>query len=76
MQFFAIPIGSLSSGTLIDNFFEPFMSQQNSDSIICAVYGARKGSGTALLMAFLGVAGVALCGKYSLLLKKEKFDND
>ena len=75
MQFFTIPIGSLSSGALIDNFFEPFMSRQNSNSIMCAVYGVGKGSGAAMLMAVLGVAGVAVCVIYSLLLKKEIFGN-
>lgn len=75
MQFFTIPIGSLSSGALIDNFFEPFMLRQNSNSMMCAVYGVGKGSGAAMLMAVLGVAGVAVCVIYSLLLKKERFDN-
>lgn len=75
LQFFTIPIGSLSSGVLIDNFFEPLMSGQNTDSIMCAVFGIGKGSGAALLMAVLGVAGVAVCAVYSLLLKQEKYDS-
>ena len=75
MQFFTIPIGSLSSGALIDNFFEPFMSRQDSESVMCAVWVAGKGSGAALLMAVLGIAGVAVCVIFSLLLKKERFDN-
>ncbi len=75
MQFFTIPIGSLSSGALIDNFFEPFMSRQDSESVMCAVWGSGKGSGAALLMAVLGIAGVAVCVIFSLLLKKERFDN-
>ena len=74
MQFFTIPIGSLASGALIDNVFEPFMSQQNRESILCAVWGIGKGSGAALLMAVLGAAGVAVCVIYSLLLKQEIFD--
>ena len=75
LQFFTIPIGSLSSGAIIDNFFEPFMSRQNSESVICAVLGSGKGSGTALMMAILGVSGVASCVIYGLLLKQEKYDN-
>ena len=75
MQFFTIPIGSLSSGALIDNFFEPFMSRQSRESIMCAVWGNGKGSGAALLMAILGVAGVAVCVIYSLLLMQENSDN-
>ena len=75
MQFFTIPIGSLTSGVLIDNFFDPFMSRQNDKSLLCAVFGIGKGSGAALLMAVLGVAGVDVCTIFGLLLKKEKFDN-
>ena len=75
MQFFTIPIGSLASGVLIDNFFEPFMSRQNDNSHLCTVFGIGKGAGAALLMAVLGVAGVAVCTIFGLLLKKEKFDN-
>ena len=73
LQFFTIPIGGLSSGVLIDNFFEPLMSRQDSNSIICAVFGFGKGSGAALLMAVLGAVGVAVCVVYSLLLKQEKY---
>ena len=75
MQFFTIPIGSLASGVLIDNFFEPFMSRQNDNSLLCTIFGIGKGAGAALLMAVLGVAGVAVCTIFGLLLKKEKFDN-
>lgn len=75
MQFFTIPIGSLSSGALIDNCFEPFMSRQNGESVLCTVFGTGKGSGAALFMAVLGAAGVAVCVIFSLLLKHEKYDN-
>ena len=66
-----IPIGSLSGGALIDNFFEPFMSRQSGESVLCAVYGSGKGSDAAFLMALLGAAGVAVCVIFSLLLKRE-----
>jgi hypothetical protein len=42
---------------------------------MCAVWGNGKGSGAALLMAILGVAGVAVCVIYSLLLMQENSDN-
>ena len=76
LQFFTIPIGGLTSGALIDNFFEPLMSRQNNDSLMCAVLGNGKGSGAALLMAVLGVAGVVVCVIYCMLLRQEKFDNN
>ena len=59
---------------MIDNIFETFMSQQNRESILCAVWGTGKGSGAAMLMAVLGAAGVAVCVIYSFLLKREIFD--
>ncbi len=71
LQFFTIPIGSLSGGALIDNIFEPFLSRQRADSVLCAVFGSMKGSGAAMLMAVLGIAGVAVCAVFSLLLKRE-----
>lgn len=75
MQFFTIPIGSLSSGALIDNCFEPFMSRQDGERALCTVFGTGKGSGAALFMAVLGAAGVAVCVIFSLLLKHENYDN-
>ncbi len=73
LQFFTIPIGGLASGALIDNFFEPLMSRQSEGSTLCAVFGSGKGSGAALLMAVLGIAGVLVCIVFTLLLRKEKY---
>ncbi|MBR4628357.1 MAG: MFS transporter [Ruminococcus sp.] len=73
LQFFTIPIGSLCSGALIDNFFEPLMSNQDSGSYLCSAFGTGKGSGAAMLMAVLGVSGVAVCVIFTILLKKEHY---
>ncbi|MCR5599806.1 MAG: MFS transporter [Ruminococcus sp.] len=72
LQFFTIPIGYLSSGFLIDNISEPFMSQQSADSIFVSLFGMGKGSGAAMLFAVLGAAGVAVCTVFSAILRKEK----
>ena len=75
LQFFTIPIGGLASGALIDNVFEPFMLRQDGNNLVCAVFGIGKGAGAAMLMAVLGVAGVAVCVIFGLLLKQERYDN-
>ena len=72
LQFFTIPVGYLSGGILIDKVFEPFMSEQASDTLFVSLFGSGKGSGAAMLFAILGVSGVAVCVIFSLLLKKEK----
>jgi len=72
LQFFTIPIGGIIGGMLIDSCFEPLMSRQNEGSMICTLFGSGKGSGAALLFAFLGVAGVAVCVVFSLLLRNKK----
>lgn len=74
LQFFTIPIGYLSSGFLIDNVLEPFMSEQSTESVFVSLFSSGKGSGAAMLFAFLGVAGVTVCAVFSLLLRKEKFE--
>ena len=75
LQFFTIPIGYLSSGFLIDNVLEPFMSEQSADSLYVSLFGMGKGSGAAMLFAVLGAAGVAICAVFSVILRKEKFSD-
>lgn len=75
LQFFTIPIGYLSSGFLIDNVLEPFMSGQSADSVYVSLFGMGKGSGAAMLFAVLGAAGVAICAVFSVILRKEKYSD-
>ena len=37
---------------------------------VCALFGIGKGAGAAMLMAVLGVTGVAVCMIFGLLLKQ------
>ena len=60
LQFFTIPIGYFIGGFAVDYIFEPFMSQQNN-SVISALFGNEKGSGTALFFFVLAFLGVAVC---------------
>lgn len=68
LQFFTIPLGYLAGGVLVDRVFEPFMALQESTSIFVSVFGAGKGSGTALLFFILSFVGIATC----LVFRKDK----
>ena len=51
------------------------MLRQDGNSLVCALFGIGKGAGAAMLMAVLGVAGVAVCVIFGLLLKQERYDH-
>ena len=59
LQFFTIPIGLLLGGAMVDELCEPFMAGKNG--IWTFLFGSGKGSGAALSMFILGLAGVAVC---------------
>ena len=61
LQFFTIPIGLLLGGFFTDNIAEPFMAANASNSFLTALFGQGKGSGAALMMFVLGLAGIAVC---------------
>ncbi|WP_019680274.1 MFS transporter [Ruminococcus flavefaciens] len=72
MQFFTIPVGFLAGGALVDSVFEPFMAGRNDGSALTVLFGSGKGSGAAMFFAVLGVAGVAVCTVFTLILRREK----
>ena len=61
LQFFTIPIGLALGGFFVDNVCEPFMYANQSSNLLTALFGSGKGSGAALMMFVLGIAGVVLC---------------
>lgn len=61
LQFFTIPIGYVLGGGLVDKVFEPFMSNQPSDSIFVTLFGSGKGSGAAMLFMIIGFLGIITC---------------
>ncbi|MDQ0359545.1 MFS transporter [Breznakia pachnodae] len=67
-QFFTIPIGYFLGGFLVDYCFEPFMKNQQPNSLLTQIFGAQKGSGAALLFLVLAVLGIATC----LIFRKNK----
>ena len=57
LQFFTIPIGLFLGGFLVDRVCEPYMS--NSGYALSFLFGEGKGSGAAMVLFILGVAGTA-----------------
>ncbi len=60
-QFITIPLGLFLGGFLTDEFAEPFMAANVSNAFLTKLFGIGKGSGAALMMFVLGVAGIAVC---------------
>jgi len=73
LQFFTIPIGLFLGGFLVDRFAEPLMARIEDPSLWTVLFGSGKGSGAALMMFILGVAGVILCLVNGLRLKKFRY---
>ncbi|MBR6483850.1 MAG: MFS transporter [Clostridiales bacterium] len=71
LQFFTIPIGLFIGGFMVDNICEPFM--MGKDGLLTVLFGSGKGSGAALMLFILGVAGVLLCLIYGNRLKKYEY---
>lgn len=61
LQFFTIPAGYFLGGFFVDCIFEPLMACQSEGSLLVSLFGAGKGSGSALFFAFLAAAGIAVC---------------
>ncbi len=76
MQFFTIPIGLVLGGFMVDNVCEPFMSVNSSNSFLAMLFGSGKGSGAALMMFVLGVAGTVLCLSMGRKLKRYRYTDD
>ena len=70
---FTIPIGLLMGGFMVDNLCEPFMSGRNG--LWSFLFGSGKGSGAALAMFILGVAGVAICLAFGHKLSKYHYSD-
>ena len=73
LQFFTIPIGLALGGFLVDRVCEPLMAANAGNGLLTALFGSGKGSGAALMMFILGLAGVALCLASGRKLKQYRF---
>ncbi|MBO4495570.1 MAG: MFS transporter [Clostridiales bacterium] len=74
-QFFTIPIGLFLGGAMVDNVCEPFMAGQAGSEILTTLFGSGKGSGAALMMFILGVAGTIHCVVFGRILKKYHYSD-
>ena len=76
LQFFTIPIGLALGGFMVDRVCEPFMSANGANELLTALFGTGKGSGAALMMFILGVAGIVLCLTAGQKLKQYRYTED
>ncbi len=73
LQFFTIPIGLFLGGFMVDKICEPFMERNSANGLLTALFGSGKGSGAALMMFILGVAGIVMCLISGQKLKKYQY---
>lgn len=73
LQFFTIPIGFFLGGLMVDKVCEPIMARVPADGLAAVLWGAGKGSGAAMMMFILGVAGTVICLAFGRVLKKYTF---
>ena len=76
LQFFTIPIGMFLGGFLTDNAAEPFMAANASSRFLTSLFGQGKGSGAALMMFVLGVAGIVVCIVFGKRLNQYHYSDD
>ena len=74
LQFFTIPIGLFLGGFLVDNICEPYM--KNSGYALSFFFGEGKGSGAAMVLFILGIAGTAMCLVFGRILKKYSYSDE
>ncbi len=73
LQFFTIPVGLAVGGFMVDHVCEPFMAGAGQN--LCFLFGSGKGSGAALMMFILGVAGTAMCLFFGQKLKQYNYSD-
>ena len=76
LQFFTIPLGLLLGGFMVDSVCEPFMDVNRSSVFLTELFGSGKGSGAALMMFILGLAGVIWCLAFGRKLKQYQYSED
>lgn len=76
LQFFTIPIGLFAGGAMVDSVCEPLMSLVPADSMLIRLFGTGKGSGAALMMFLLGLAGVTICLIFGRILRKYTYTDE
>lgn len=75
LQFFTIPIGLALGGFMVDHVCEPLMTA-NQYGWLNTLFGSGKGSGAALMMFVLGIAGTLFCLLSGRKLKQYQFKEE
>ncbi len=70
LQFFTIPLGTFAGGFMTDKVCEPLMALADPEGLPARMFGTGKGSGSALLMFLLGIAGVTVCLVFGRILRR------
>lgn len=76
LQFFTIPIGAFVGGFMVDEICEPVMASQPANGLLSVLFGSGKGSGAALMLFLLGVAGVAVCLIFGRILRRYQYEDE
>ena len=74
LQFFTIPIGFFLGGYMVDEICEPIMKNVSAGSMLSELFGSGKGSGAAMVMFVLGIAGTTICMIFGKILRKYEFE--
>lgn len=75
LQFFTIPIGTFMGGFMVDNVCEPVMASASAEGLFTMLFGSGKGSGAAMMMFILGVAGTVICLGFGRILRKYEYSD-
>lgn len=70
LQFFTIPIGFFLGGWMVDEVCEPLMAKVPEGGWLASLFGTGKGSGAAMVIFILGIAGTGICLIFRQILKK------
>ncbi len=76
LQFFTIPIGLFIGGLMVDEICEPLMASERADGMLTMLFGSGKGSGAAMMMFILGIAGIIVCLSFGRILRKYTYTDE
>lgn len=70
LQYFTIPVGFFLGGFLVDQVWDPVMARTQGGSWLSVLFGTGRGSGAAIMMFVLGVAGAVICIVFARILER------
>ena len=76
LQFFTIPIGLAMGGFMVDHVCEPFMEANRTSGLLTALFGSGKGSGAAMMMFIIGIAGIVWCMAAGKKMKQYQYRDE